>query len=1285
MTNPTASDARDLGPYLPNLVVRWLAESPATTALEHDASVVLVDISGFTQMSERLARHGRIGAEEVSETIGSVFARLLALAYANEGSLLKFGGDALLLVFDGEAHEVKAAGAAAGMRAALREIGPIPTSAGRVTLRMSVGVSSGRFTFFLVGDSHRELVVAGSAATETVLMETTAAAGEIVVSAATAGALPGQSLGPAKGPGILLRRPPGQVEGLPPERPPVPSHDVLANGIPVALRTHLLDGAADPEHRRATVAFVGFGGTDALIAGGIEAGAATLHELVSLTQTAADTHGVTFLATDIDRDGGKVILVAGAPRAQGDDEERMLLTLRGIVEAGAPLPIRIGVNRGHVFAGDVGPPYRRTYTVMGDAVNLAARLMAKAETGQILATSSVLDGSLTAFRRDRVEPFTVKGKKAPVTAEVVGPAVGSRSLTVDELPFVGRHDEIAALEAALESARQGSGRLVEIVGAPGMGKTRLLGELTRRAAGSTVLSASCELYSSSTPYLPFRLLLRNALGIPTEAAKPDAARQLRAAVRRHAPALVRWLPLVAVPLDLELPATRESRELAEEFVRETIEETVMELLRQTLAGPTVLIIEDVHWLDEASSDLLGRLAGDASDRPWLVCVTRRAEETGFVASDLPQSVRLDLSPLTKADAVELLVEATEDSPLHRHEVTALAERSGGNPLFVRELLRVARETGGVHELPDSIEAMAVAQIDRLAAADRRLLRRAAVLGVGFDDKLLEALFDEPPVGRSAWERLADVVVEDGQGRHRFRHALIRDAAYEGLPFSRRCELHSRAGEEIERRAAETGEEQAELLSLHFFHARRFGAAWRYSWAAGDRARAKYANVEAGDFYRRALGAARHVADVSDTDLCAVLESLGDVCDRVGAYEEASAALRQARKRRSGDPVASARLLRREAELAESSGRYVQSLRLLGKGLRSLEGMPGPDAAAERANLAVWYASGRMRQGRHREALRWCQRAIDEAGLAGDRESLAWAYLVLDSISVELALATSEPYAELALSIYKELGDLGRQAGIMLNLGGRAYYESRWVEALSLYERARELYTRTGNTANAADAMFNIGEILCHQGRFDEGEPLLRDATRIWRAAGDRVGVTLARSELARAAYRRGAFDGTLSELEQARAEFHAAGADVDVLETELRIAECLLLGSDDLPRASLLLASVLERVDAEGEVAEVRLPRILRLRAWALALGDRFDDARAAFEESIRVGRAAHADFDVAMALDGLSRLELPADRDDAASLKHESRQLLGQLGVVATAPELTWSPGADPGRTRPR
>ncbi len=336
-----------LSPYLPRLTTQWLAETPTTTLLELDGTIVFVDISGFTKLSERLARHGKEGAEQVTEAIERCFAALLAIAYSNGGGLIKFGGDALLLLFEGEDHTVRAARSAVLMRRTLRDVGRIELPGVKLQLGMSVGMHTGTYHFFLVGGSHRELIVTGPAWTRTVEMEHDAEAGDILLSPEAAALLPARCIGRPKGPGLLLvREPRAEVQD-----PDVISFDLdgpgAEVGLSVAVREHVLGGGGAPEHRMVTVAFVHFDGTDEMIAReGPEVVASWLETLVGRVQVAVDEQGICFLGSDVDADGGKIILTAGAPRVSGNDEERMLLALRRIIEPAMPIPIRIGVNRG---------------------------------------------------------------------------------------------------------------------------------------------------------------------------------------------------------------------------------------------------------------------------------------------------------------------------------------------------------------------------------------------------------------------------------------------------------------------------------------------------------------------------------------------------------------------------------------------------------------------------------------------------------------------------------------------------------------------------------------------------------------------------------------------------------------------------------------------------------------------------------------------------------------------------------------------------------------------------
>lgn len=1269
---PDLDVSTKLRPYAPRLLLQWLSEAPGTTLRALEGTVVFVDISGFTKMSERLARHGKVGAEEVTDVLGAVFSRLLSVAYGNGGGLIKFGGDALLLFFSGEDHQERGARAAVGMRRMLREVGKIQSSAGLITLRMSVGVHSGTFHFFLVGDSHRELMVTGPAASETVHMEGTASAGEIVVSKSTAAALPAAVLGAPKGDGFLLKRePPGLSLDQADQEAPVEGVD-LFSCLPIAVRAHLLAGQVDAEHRQVTVAFIHFDGIDHLVSDeGPEYVAYGLDQLVTDVQQAADKHGVTFLGTDIDHDGGKIILVAGAPHALGDDEERMLLTVRGVMDAAPAIPIRIGVNKGPVFAGDIGPPYRRTYTVMGDTVNLAARVMAKAEPGEVLATASVLDASAVGFETVALEPFMVKGKKHPVTAFKVGRIAGAKEVAEDhDLPLVGRAGEIAVMEEALASARAGRGRTIEIVGSPGIGKTRLLYELRVRAEGFEVLTVSCELYQASTAYAPVRRLLWAALGIPEELAAAEVSLLLRGRVEAIAPDLLPWLPLLAIPLDVEVAATPEVEALGEEFRRGKLEWAVSGLLGRVYADRAVLLaIEDVHWMDDASATLLSLLSADVANGPWLVVVTRRDEDTGFVAEQTETCVTLRPSPLTAPDGEALLLAATEDLPFRPHEVDVLVKRSGGNPLFLRELLGAARAAGGVDELPTSVDAIVTAQIDRLPPSDLRLLRYAAVLGVSFTDDLVEALLqgEEQKLDRAAWRRLGEFVEPDGRGAHRFRHALMRDAAYEGLPFRRRRQLHARVGDAICRRAGADDEEVAELLSIHYFHAQQHEDAWKFSRVAGKRAQLKFANVEAAEFYGRAIEAGKRLG-VASPELAGAFESLGDANWLMAVFEDAKVAYASALKLQDGDVVAQARLLLKEAKIPAKTGRYADSVSWIRRGLRVLEGVEGEAPAKARASFDALYAGVRVMQGHYREAEERCKRLIEEQA-GGELDALARAYYVLDYLYMDSGRVEEAVYSPKALAIYEELGDLSTQAEVTNNMGADAYDQGRWDDALALYERARELRVRLGDDAEAAHCAMNIGEVRSDQGHEQEAERLLHGALRVFKASEQPRMIAFAKAHLGRAAARAGRFDEADQLLLEALSTFEAIGDPSQALDVTSRIAELRCL-SGGFGAARTVAEEALGRAAALGGMA-LQVPLLHMVLGYVALHDGRIDDARASFTESVAAGRARSSDYQVALSLNALSLLP-PAEGVSRDALLEESRSILRRLGVVRI-PTVPW------------
>ena len=1260
-------------PYVPRAVQQYLVDNPTGRCWITEGSAVLVDISGFTQLSEQLARKGREGAEQITDAISGSFESILVVAYQNGGGLLKFGGDALLLWFHDEGHAARACRATLAMRRVLGEVGTIELPGAKVTLHMSQGVHSGHFHFFAVGTSHVEVLPVGPAWSRLAAMEREADAGEIVVSPETGALLPAGCLGSPKGPGLLLQQePPGETGTVTHmDAPPVPP-DALARCLSPALRAHVLGGGGTPEHRPVTIAFIRFEGTDALIdERGADAAAEALQRLLGVVAGAAEERGVSFLASDVDADGGKLILTAGAPNVTGNDEERMLLALSKIVASDLPLPLRIGVHRGAVFAGDIGPHYRRTYTVMGDAVNLTARLMAKAEAGRIYATKDVLERSDTQFETIRLEPFAVKGKAEPVQAFAVGRAESSRTrqVSVQRLPLTGRNAELGVIRKAFTSARSGAGRLIEVIGDAGIGKTRLLEALRDAAAGFNKQHATCEAYTSSIPYVTWRELLREMLGFGRDTPEAEIVERIRVEVATRVPDLAPWLPLLAAVIDVEMAATPEVLQLAESNRRAKLHETVARFLEVVVPDKLLLEIDDVHHMDEASAELLAHLMGGIAARSWLFAVGRRALHTGFEAREAPEVVRVELKPLAEQDALRLAQLAAEKSPLPAHALEVVAKRSGGNPQFLRDLLRSAIESGGVADLPDSAEAATMTQIDTLPPEDRALVRRVAVFGLTFHPRMLSWLYtdeDGPAPGAEALNKLRDLFDEEPDGYLRFRQTLLRDSAYQGLPFKLRRRLHGAVAARLEEEM-DHPDEAAAILSLHYFEAGEYRPAWQYATAAAKRADAVYAYIEAARLYSRALEAGNKLGDVGGQELAAVHQALGDSWYRASEFRKAGEAYTATRPLVASNPLTEADVLIKLSRVEEKLGNYTEALRWTDQARDILQRSPGPEAARQAARSGAWYATVLQYAGRTAEALEWAERTVPEAEAADDAEALAEACWVQGWIYGDLRKEGAHPLLQRSLEEFQRAGNLVRLPGVFLTLGVVCQWEGRWGEALSFYEQARGAALKIGSTIYAALARINVAEILIDRGEWAEAEALLLDTLPFWKASQYHYHLGFCRLLLGRVSLRLGRLDEALARFGDAKASFLHVGAEEEIPAVDARIAECqVAMGNSD---AGLeLVRSMLGRASSSNAIAKV-VPLLERIQGHALLRQDDLWGARDALEASLASARERHDVFETTLTMLSLIELDRLEGVEPPIEIVTESRSSLSNLKVRAVPP----------------
>lgn len=1166
--------------YLPRTLLAWQASEPERRTKCVDGTLLFADISGFTPLVERMSALGRAGSEEVTDLINRVFDEIIAVGTDEGGDVLKFGGDACLLLFEGEDHALRAARTALDMQDVLAEF-DLPD------FGISIGMDSGDVHLVLAGDLHKELLVLGPAVDRTLDAEKAAETGQVVAGAAAARLLPRGCIED----GLVVDVPDEGAD--PPEFSGLSGDGLdLADYIPLGLRDYLSVAGSDSEHRHAAVGFVQ---VKVAVGDGDDVPVDELEHLTSVIEAQAARHDVAVMGCDVDIGAIKFILCAGAPSSTHLEEERMLRALRRIMDDAPALPLRMGVTRGLIFAGDIGATSRRYYSLLGDAVNLAARLMGAAEPGQILTLDYVLDRSPTRFAVDRLPPLMLKGKSKPVAPLALGAIVGVERVDWARfLPITGREDELGIAVTALADARAGVGSVLEIIGDSGVGKTRLLNELVERAALVDTHQVICQHYETSTPYFVIGHVLRGALALKPDSHPDEVAARIDEILAIE-PELAAWRPLIGLPLDLTLPETAETEALSSEFRTAKLHEVVEQLLAVVRPDPTLFTVEDAQWVDAASQSVLEHLMGSVRRHPWLFALTQHQDSW---ASAAMESTVIQLEPLDPVAASQLLHHAARERPVSDEMLATIAERSGGHPFFALELLRHAdNET-----LPESVEMVVAERIDRLEARDRQLLRYVSVLGNSFAfDLLAEAL---PQVAPSAedtetWQRLSEFLDVTVFGTVQFKQDLIRLAAYEGLSFRRRREVHGIIAEAIERRARRRANRQAALLSQHYYLAERWEKAWQFSLVAAEQARSGDATVDAVRLYERALASAAHLDEPDESALAELNESLGDVAARAGLPDRSELAYETAASIRPVDGVDEARLARKMGSLLRDRGDFERADASLARARAITDGAVDDELRLEHVETLVAVAAVRHRAGDFEASCVAALEAIDEAEHIDASASFARAASIMVVNQAALASSSDRDFGAEALAVFEELGDSWGKAKVLNNLGMVQYYAGDWVETARLWEQSRTEYRAAGDASGAATAENNLGEIRADQGRLDEAEEHFQEALRAWRAARFPVGVALGTQNLGRVASRRGEIAEGERLLREALEGFEAIGLQAYVADTKLRLAQVHAFGGRLGP-----LRKALDALD-DGEEAAPIAPVRRRLEALAAyAAGD---------------------------------------------------------------------------------
>ncbi len=579
--------------------------------------------------------------------------------------------------------------------------------------------------------------------------------------------------------------------------------------------------------------------------------------------------------------GDGFMALFGAPVAYEDHARRAVLAAVGLGHllaerrdelggAGASLTVRMGLNTGQVVVGGIGDRLRMDYTAVGDTTNLAARLQQLATPGAILVSEATARLVGEGVRLEPLPPAVVKGKTEPVRAfRVLGverAAASASPLPGALSPFVGRERELDVLEELLEQAAAGQGQVVGIAGEAGSGKSRLLAEMRRRRSDGveSILVGRCLSYGAGVPYLPLLHLLRVAWGI-ADADGPEAVAAKTAA------------GLSAMGVDPDEPAPyflhlfgleQDSGPLAG-LSPQALQGRLFGALRQAFLAaarerPLVLAIEDLHWVDETSEQFLASLVESlAAARVLLVLTYRSGYQPRWM--DKSYATQITMRRLAPGDSRAVVAGVLRRAELPEELARLVLEKAEGNPFFLEELTRSLVERGAWADLsvPDTIQGVLMARIDRLPEGHKRLLQTAAVLGREFPLGLLGSIWDrgEPldPIlaDLARWEFVHQLPAA-AEPLFQFKHALTQEAVYQSLLTARRQGLHGAAGSAIEALHGERLEEVCDGLAHHFARAAEPARAVRYLALSAAKAARGYAHAEAAKALREALGQAAHL-------------------------------------------------------------------------------------------------------------------------------------------------------------------------------------------------------------------------------------------------------------------------------------------------------------------------------------------------------------------------------------------------------------------------------------------
>ncbi len=853
--------------------------------------------------------------------------------------------------------------------------------------------------------------------------------------------------------------------------------------------------------------------------------------------------------------GDGLMALFGAPIAHEDDPARAVRAALGMQDAlrsinvdleerlGITLKVRLGLNSGLVAVGSIGSDLRMEYTALGDTVNVASRLQNVAEPGTILVSRSVYEQTQPLFEFRELGSIRVKNRVEPVEIyevvalrQVAGRVRGIPGLTA---PMVGRAEELARLRRAVDDlVTRRRGQIILVTGNAGIGKSRLTAELKGYLANqwATVLEGACLSYGQ-TAYGVFLRVLKALFQIAEEDPEEIVREKIERAVRVlvQPASLNATLPYLEHLFSLrifEKEMTARLRHLTPPQLQQQTFLAIREVLvAQAKDKPLVLILEDIHWIDQLSLDLLTFLLSAVEQAPLMIyCNSRPAEGQGAaqlqrLGAELYAAnfLSVPLAPLSHADSIALVDLLLTISDLPERLKQLLPERAEGNPFYLEEIIRmlidrsIIRRRGDHWEVdpaadltglqvPRTLQGLIMARVDHLSEGARQAAQYAAVIGRDFSYRLLSAVVEGAAnLGEDVREleerELIHRRAADAEMEFRFHHVLIQETVYNSLLVRRRERLHHKIAEGIESLFRNRIEENVEPLAFHYAESKDIDRALPYLIRAGARAADRFANDQALRYYQLAAeyllrtNAPTEQRIQTYTGLGAVQNLVADYDGAINAYRTALELARTASH--APPPRSLADIMRCIGRVYERRGDYAEAQRWLDDSLAELDRDPNTERSEDRARLFNDIGWVHYRRGQFEDAYKWRMLSLQIIEGTEHYSEMAAAYAGLVALFTRKGdWAHALAYGEKGLQLRETIGDISGVSQSHTSLGAIAGEQCEWDRALKHFQQALEIKQRIGDIGGVSRLNNNLGFLYLEKGDYARAAEYCQQALEI---------------------------------------------------------------------------------------------------------------------------------------------------------------------------------------------